>query len=80
MQTEMKERPSHHDEPKAETPHYSPMMSDAEIEALITRLDRNSEARAQMQTRVTDSVKIIGKMRTERTKHLRRLSGNADRR
>jgi hypothetical protein len=79
MQTEKKERPSH-DEPKARTPHYSPTMSDAEIEALIARLDRNSGARAHAQTRMTEAVKIIRKMRADRTKHLMRLGGNADRR
>lgn len=59
---------------------YSPNMSGAEIEALIARLDRNSEERERAQTRMTDSVKSIRKMRTERTKSLRRLSGDADRR
>ncbi|MHB8645467.1 MAG: hypothetical protein ACYDAR_06735 [Thermomicrobiales bacterium] len=80
MQTEIQERPRHHDEPQARTPHYSPTMSDAEIETLIARLDRNSEERAHAQTRLTDSVKSIRTMRAERTKHLRRLGGNADRR
>lgn len=59
---------------------YSPTMSDAEVEALIARLDRNSEERERAQTRMTDSVKVVRKMRAARTKHLTRLSGNADRR
>ena len=80
MKTEIKERPSHHDEPQARTPQYAPTMSDAEIEALIAQLDRNSEERAHAQTRMTDSVKIIREMRADRAKQLRRLSGNADRR
>lgn len=59
---------------------YSPAMSDAEIEALIARLDRNSEARAREQKCPTDSVQAIRKMRAARTRQLTRSGGNADRR
>jgi len=55
-------------------------MSDAEIEALLARLDRNSDARARAQTRSTDSVKSIRRMRAARTRELMRRSGNADHR
>ncbi len=59
---------------------YSPDMTDAEIEALIARLDRNSAARAREQTHPTDSVKLIREMRAARTRHLMRRGGNADHR
>ncbi len=59
---------------------YSPAMTDAQIEALIARLDRNSAARAREQTGPTDSVKSIREMRAARTRHLIRRSGNADHR
>lgn len=50
---------------------YSPAMTDAEIAALIARLDRNSDARAREQTRSTDVVKCIWKMRAARTEAMR---------
>ncbi len=68
------------EEAEARTRAYSPAMTDAEIEALIARLDRNSAARACEQTRSTNSVKGIRKMRAARTRELMRRSGNADRR
>jgi hypothetical protein len=62
-----------------QTPVYSPTMTDAEIEALIARLDRNREARTHGQPYLTDSVKIVRKMRQERTKELMRRVTNARR-
>ncbi len=68
------------EEAEERTRAYSPNMTDAEIATLIARLDRNSDARARAQTRPTDSVKSIRRMRTARTQELMRRSGNADHR
>ncbi len=68
------------EEAEERTRAYSPAMTDAEIKALIARLDRNSDARAREQTRSTDSMKSIRRMRAARTQELMRRSGNANRR
>ncbi len=78
MQTEMKERPSQENQAER-TPVYSPQMTDAEIAALIARLDANREARTHGQPNVTDSVQIVRTMRQQRSRALMRRATDARR-
>jgi len=75
MQTERNERI--HDrlvqeEQEDATNAYSPTMSDAEIEALIARLDEHSQQWAREQTKPTDSVKMLRTLRTHRLNAIKR--------
>lgn len=78
MPTETKERLSRENQAER-TPVYSPQMTDAEIEALIARLDANREARTHGQPNITDSVQSVRTMRQARSRELMRRATNARR-